>query len=84
LEKALAITIDQFLKHARFDIDDPVPGLFIQMNQIRHWGFFRHSTVDKLENRMKFPLPIARQLIDGARALEAFLANAIISYLYEV
>ncbi|PLW05702.1 hypothetical protein PCASD_26475 [Puccinia coronata f. sp. avenae] len=50
LEKALAITIDQFLKHTRFDINDPVPGLFIQMNQIRHWGFFQHSTVDELEN----------------------------------
>jgi hypothetical protein len=84
LEKALAITINQFLKHARFDINDPVPGLFIQMNQIRHWGFLRHSTVDELENRMKFPLPIARQLIDGARTLEASLPNEIISYSYEV
>ncbi|PLW11538.1 hypothetical protein PCASD_22711 [Puccinia coronata f. sp. avenae] len=50
LEKALAITIDQFPKHTQFNINDPVPGLFIQMNQIRHWGFFRHSTVDELEN----------------------------------
>jgi hypothetical protein len=33
---------------------------------------------------MKFPLPIARQLIDGARALEASLTNEIISYSYEV
>ncbi|PLW10906.1 hypothetical protein PCANC_19131 [Puccinia coronata f. sp. avenae] len=81
--RALAMTLDQFLTHARFDIDDQVVQVLISMNQIRHWCYFRHSSVSDLCRR-GFPHPIVVQIMDGAELLELSLAEENISYLYEV
>ncbi|PLW39233.1 hypothetical protein PCANC_12939 [Puccinia coronata f. sp. avenae] len=81
--RALAMTLDQFLTHARFDIDDQVVQVLISMNQIQHWCYFRHSSVSDLCRR-GFPHPIVVQIMDGAELLELSLAEENISYLYEV
>jgi hypothetical protein len=55
----------------------------IAMNHIRHWGFFRHSSVGELRQK-GFPKPIAVQLMDRAALLEVLLAEENISYSFEV
>jgi hypothetical protein len=77
------VTLDQFLTHAWFDLDDQVVRVLILMNQIRHWGYFRHSSVGNLRRRC-FPHPIAVQLMDGVASLELSLAQENISYLFKV
>ncbi|PLW43770.1 hypothetical protein PCASD_09374 [Puccinia coronata f. sp. avenae] len=81
--KGLSMTLDQFLTHARFDLDDQVVCVLISMNQIRHWGYFRHSRVGELRKK-GFPKPIAVQLMDGVALLEVSLEEENISYSYEV
>jgi hypothetical protein len=77
------MTLDQFLTHARFDLDDQVVRVLISMNQIRHWGYFRHLSVGELRKK-GFPKPIAVQLMDGVALLEVSLEEENISYSYEV
>ncbi|PLW52787.1 hypothetical protein PCANC_07291 [Puccinia coronata f. sp. avenae] len=81
--KGLIMTLDQFLTHARFDLDDQVVRVLISMNQIQHWGYFRHSSVGKLRKK-GFPKPIAVQLMYGVALLKVSLEEENISYSYEV
>ncbi|PLW06754.1 hypothetical protein PCANC_27591 [Puccinia coronata f. sp. avenae] len=82
MARGLALTLNQFLTHASFELDDQVVRTLIAMNHIRHWGFFRHSSVGKLRQK-GFPKPIAVQLMDGAALLEVLLAEENISYSFE-
>ena len=67
--------MEDFLTKANFAQDDMVTRAFISVNFIRHWGFFRTLSVQEL-TAMGFPLPIARQLMDGAKSMEMSLLES--------
>jgi hypothetical protein len=83
MAQGLALTLHQFLTHARFELDNQVVRMLIAMNHIRHWGFFHHSSIGKLRQK-GFPKPIAVKLMDGAALLEVLLAEENLSYSFEV
>ncbi|EFP79458.1 uncharacterized protein PGTG_05779 [Puccinia graminis f. sp. tritici CRL 75-36-700-3] len=69
-EAGRTLRMEDFLALCNFDANDMVPRVLIDVTHIRHWDFFRDTTVVELQ-RMGFPFPIAKQLIKGARGLEA-------------
>ncbi|KAA1132560.1 hypothetical protein PGTUg99_004884 [Puccinia graminis f. sp. tritici] len=69
-EAGRTLRMEDFLALCSFDANDMVPWVLIDVTHIRHWDFFRDTTVVELQ-RMGFPFPIAKQLIKGARGLEA-------------
>ncbi|EFP79347.2 uncharacterized protein PGTG_05668 [Puccinia graminis f. sp. tritici CRL 75-36-700-3] len=69
-EAGRTLRMEDFLALCNFDANDMVPRVLIDVTHIRHWDFFRDMTVVELQ-RMGFPFPIAKQLIKGARGLEA-------------
>ncbi|PLW23915.1 hypothetical protein PCANC_27876 [Puccinia coronata f. sp. avenae] len=68
-ERGLALPMSKFLRLVGFGNADRALLTLLELNHIRHWGFFQRASIQQLRRR-GFPLPIAGQLIDGAHALE--------------
>ncbi|KAA1069431.1 hypothetical protein PGT21_024280 [Puccinia graminis f. sp. tritici] len=69
-EAGRTLRMEEFLGLCNFEANDMVPRVLIDVTHIRHWDFFRDTTICELQG-MGFPFPIAKQLIKGARGLEA-------------
>ncbi|OAV98028.1 hypothetical protein PTTG_25767 [Puccinia triticina 1-1 BBBD Race 1] len=64
----LALTIEEFLDLCSFERAHPVPRALINHFQICRWDYFLDATIADLRS-LNFPLPIASQLLKGARWL---------------
>jgi hypothetical protein len=79
------LTLEGFLMRCNFSLDDMNARGLLSLNCIGNWDFFRTTTIQELmDMRYPFPLPIARRMMEEARALEYTHVQHGYLYSYEV